>query len=473
MKIIVLNGSHKVEKSVTMQYVYYMRKLHFEHDFQIINVTRDIEMIKKNVHSFESIINTIRSADLVLWAFPVYGLFVPAEYKKFIELVWECCAVDAFADKYAAALTTSIHFLDNYARYYINAVSDDLNMKYLGEFFAEGNTMLEEGGRKQFEIFISQTLRRISRQEAPLRTYPLIKAEPFSFFAEENASSKINSAKKVVILANDDGGNENLSRMVERFSANFAAKPEIVNLNGLIKHGCIECYKCTKNNRCVFEGKDGFFDAYFNKLRNADIVVFADSIRDRHLSSAFKYFVDRCFAVNHQPRLPGKTVGFIISGPLDQMVTLRHALEAWTEANDGSLAGIEGDWSHDSASIIHQIDGLAQRLLESCEQGYARPKTFEAVGAMKIYRDAVWGELRSVFVSDHEYYKHNGRYDFLQRNLALRLWNIMQSILNIFPAYRKWLIKSVPSIKVKKHENIIKAISNSASQPLEATSIDQ
>lgn len=457
MKITVLNGSPKVENSVTMQYVKYAMRRFPENDYEIHNITRDIGKIAGGPELFNKIIDSIRTSALVLWAFPVFGLLVPAEYKKFIELVWERHLEDAFEGKYAAALSTSIHFLDNYARYYIHAVSDDLNMKYLGEFFADADTLLGEDGRKAYESFFADLLRRAYDGVPVFKTYQPAQQKAFEYTPLQADAPRIVSDKKAVILLNDAGGSPNLQAMTARFRQCFATEPEIINLNGLARHGCMECYKCTMSNKCVFDKTDGFYEAYFSKVRAADIVVFADAIHDRHLSSQFKYFVDRCFVVNHQPRLPGKKVGFIVSGPLDQMVTLRHALEAWVDANEGVVAGIVSDSSCDNAEVDAQIAGLASSLAAYSKNGYKKPGSFEAVGAKKIYRDAVWGELRKVFVSDHRYYKKNGYYDFPQRNPALWLEHAALSPLNRVPAFRKWFLKSAPSIKVKKHRKLLAA----------------
>jgi hypothetical protein len=44
---------------------------------------------------------------------------------------------NTFMEKYTAVLSTSIHFYDHTAHNYINALCDDLNMKYVGSFFAD------------------------------------------------------------------------------------------------------------------------------------------------------------------------------------------------------------------------------------------------------------------------------------------------------------------------------------------------
>jgi multimeric flavodoxin WrbA len=257
------------------------------------------------------------------------------------------------------------------------------------------------------------------------------------------------------VLANYDSDSSNTYYMLQSFIDCITGNVEIINLKGLIKSGCKACYRCTENYRCVFDKADGFANAYKKIIEKADILVFADSIHDRHLSAEFKYFVDRTFVVNHTPRLPGKKVGFLISGPLNQMPEVRHSLEAWVEVNDGTFIGVVCDDENDNKRISNQIDTLAERLVAVSEKGYSKPRTFEGVAARKIYRDETWGELRQVFVADHQYYKKNGYYDFPQKNIGLRLYNIMMGILNKIPFFRSWLIKNVQSIKASKYKKVL------------------
>ena len=83
---------------------------------------------------------------MVLWAFPLYVMVVCSRYKRFIELIFERKAEDAFPGTYAASLSTSIHFFDQTAHAYIHAISDDLGMKYLGFYSADIKDLLIRGG---------------------------------------------------------------------------------------------------------------------------------------------------------------------------------------------------------------------------------------------------------------------------------------------------------------------------------------
>ncbi len=181
--MLVLNGSPKGDVSVTMQYIAYIRKKFPEHRYEILNIAHEIKKIENDTAVWSRTLDRIRSADMVLWAFPLYYLVVCSQYKRFIELIFERKAQDAFAGTYAASLSTSIHFFDQTAHAYIHAVSDDLGMKYLGFYSAEMRDLLREEERMRLEKFASllftsvQEKIPVQRENAPL-VWPSLSYRP-------------------------------------------------------------------------------------------------------------------------------------------------------------------------------------------------------------------------------------------------------------------------------------------------------
>ena len=137
MKIAVLNGSPKGPTSVTVQYVRFLQKKFPQHEFTLLDVCQDARRLEEDPAAFDSVVETVRAADVVLWATPIYVLLVPGPYKRFVELLFERGAGDAFRGKYAAALTTSIRFFDHTALGYLEATSEDLEMHFAGAYSAE------------------------------------------------------------------------------------------------------------------------------------------------------------------------------------------------------------------------------------------------------------------------------------------------------------------------------------------------
>ena len=116
MKIVVLNGSPKGEMSVTMQYVEYLERRFPEHGVRGATTWRRGSAGWKGIpRAFKEVIDEVRSADAVIWAFPLYILLVCSQYKRFVELIGERGRRTRFTGKYAATLSTSINYYDSNA----------------------------------------------------------------------------------------------------------------------------------------------------------------------------------------------------------------------------------------------------------------------------------------------------------------------------------------------------------------------
>ena len=163
MRIAVLNGSPKGDVSVTMQYVRFLQKKYPSYEFAIHNIAQRISTIEEDQGALQEVIRSIESADGVLWAFPLYYFLVPSQYKRFIELLWEKNSTAAFQDKYAAVFSTSIHFYDHIAHNYLNAVCDDLSMRFFGGFSADMYDLLKQKERERFLSFFSAFFFSISQ----------------------------------------------------------------------------------------------------------------------------------------------------------------------------------------------------------------------------------------------------------------------------------------------------------------------
>ena len=180
MKIIVLNGSPKGPISVTMQYVSYIAKRHPEHELKVFHVAQRIHGLEKDPERFDEIVQEVRSADGVLWAFPLYFLLVSSQYKHFIELIRERKAEDAFQGRYTAALSTSINFYDSSAHAYIRGITEDLGMKYLGFYSANMSDLMKAEERGRLELFAEGFFAGIADRAATPRMYHPLLHRPVS-----------------------------------------------------------------------------------------------------------------------------------------------------------------------------------------------------------------------------------------------------------------------------------------------------
>ncbi len=456
MKIAVLNGSPKGPVSVTMQYVRFLQMKFPQAKFQIYDVAQKINRLEKDKQEFQNIISEIGSSQAVLWAFPLYFFLVCSQYKRFIELIFERKAAAAFRGKPAACLTTSINFFDHTAHNYMNAVCDDLGMKYFGSYSAEMSDMHKSAERKRLSAFGRLFVDAIEEDLPAIKNYqPLV--FPKVVFKESKPKPVKTGGKKVLIIADDTGKNGNLKKMVEGLSASFSPAAEVVELKNIdIKGGCLGCMHCGMDNVCVYEGKDGFVDFFNNKVKAADILFFAGAIRDRYLSAQWKCFFDRSFFNGHTPALKGRQLGFVIAGPLRQLDNLREIMTAYAEIQHCNLIGFVGDDLGTAAQINTALQSVARRAASFAESGYAKPPTFYQVAGTKLFRDAVYGRLRPVFQADHRYYKQHGYYNFPQKNYKWRLINNTIIVLTKIPRVRREFLKRMKVEMVKPFGRFLK-----------------
>ena len=442
MRFVVLNGSPKGDMSVTMQYVRFLQKKVPAHEFPIHNISQRISKLEEDEKAFQEVLRSIESADGILWAFPLYFFLVPSQYKRFIELLWERNSTAVFKDKYAAVLTTSIHFYDHIAHAYLNAVCDDLSMRFFGGFSADMNDLLKERERERFLSFFSAFFDATRNKAPTLKNHLSLSPVSLKYSPGEPEGILDTAGKKVVILHDVNDPQSNAGRMIELLRKTFAGKPEIHNLLDVhIQGGCLGCIQCGYDNQCAYTGKDEYIEFFNSKVKTADILIFAGTVTDRYLSSRWKMFFDRSFFNTHTPVLSGKQVGFVLSGPLAQLPHLRQALEAYTELQQANFAGVVTDEGIDSAGLDENLRALARTLFDCASRDYVRPRTFLGVGAMKVFRDDVYGRLRFPFVADHAYYKKHDLYDFPQKQYRVRLRNGILGLLAHIPSFRKEVYK--------------------------------
>jgi multimeric flavodoxin WrbA len=440
MKFIILSGSPKGGLSVTLQYMQYVKKRFPQHDYKIFNISERIKAIERDIEKFEEITNAVRGSDGVIWVFPVYYLLVPYQYKRFIELIFENNAVDSFKGKHTTVITTSIHFFDHAAHNYMHAICDDLGMQYAGYYSADMIDLLDDTQRKNLVFFMKNYFESIESKKIFPKSFAPISHRKFDYMPEIKSDNKIKiNGKKIILLKEENISGTNISKMVEKLKDSFSDEIEDVSIDELdIKGGCLGCLRCSYENECVYKGKDDFIDFFQAKLKSADIIIYAATIKDRYLSSKFKLYLDRSFYNNHNPAFSGKQVGFIISGPLSQIPNLKQALEAYVEFQQANLAGFITDEYVDSVELDSLINSFAKNLINFSENNFVKPNTFLGIGGMKVFRDDIWGRLRFPFRADFIAYKNRGLFDFPHKNFKQNLQNsIFLFLTKVSPSIRK------------------------------------
>lgn len=405
MKIIILNGSPKFEKSVTMQSIKYLEQNYGKHEFEYIHIIKEIKAYEEDIEKLKSLCAKIQEADAIIWAFPLYHALVHSQYKKFIELIFENKLESYFSNKYTSAFSTSIHYADIHAHNYIRAICEDLGMNYVEYLSHEMQDLTKENGRRELKLFFENLLNYVDEGLATSKLYNSVSKSTFEY--EGGKTDKfVDTTKKIIIITDAAKEDANLNEMIDKYRSYIKSPVEVLNLNDIdIKGGCLGCCKCAAENKCVYDDKDGYREFLNYIIKNADIVIFAGTIKDRYLSSRFKLIYDRSFCYNHIPILRGKHIGYIISGKLRKNQNLRQILEFHTQGSN--LIGFVTDEAEDNAVIDNQIYAFAKMNISYSERNYFKCETFLNVATNKLFGDAIEGQLGAIFLEDYKYYKKN------------------------------------------------------------------
>lgn len=445
LKICVLNGSPKGDLSVTLQYIKYMERFANNAEFEIFEISSKIDKIEKSADHLNRIKEGIRKADAVIWSFPIYYMLVPSQLKRFIELLFEDKEFRP-KEKYATAVTTSIHFYDHIAHNYIHAISEDLGFAYLEGYSASMMDLAERGGRLTARSFIEHFVESIENRHQVTRAYGESNWTP----PDLNLKTKRNmlSTKwQICVIADDYSEESNIGKMIRSFESSCQASTYVLNMNEIdLRGGCLGCIRCGYDGSCFYH--DGMKEVFESRVMPADAVVFAGEIRDRFLSAEMKKFMDRTFYNGHRPVLKGKRAAFILSGPLRDNHNLREMLSAYVEISGMYNLGFVTDECACSDDLEREIEALARGLSWSLEKEFVKPASFRGVGGWLLFRDFVFLH-RSVFKADYDFYRSNGLFDFPQRRYLKRVANYAGCKLLSVPRFRREFLKAIKKQMVK------------------------
>jgi multimeric flavodoxin WrbA len=456
MRITVLAGSPKGETSVTMQYARYLERYLRGHEVRIHHVALRARALERSEEAFAEVLADVRSSELVLWAFPLYIGLVPSGYKRFIELVAERGAVEAFAGRHAATLSTSIHFHDNTAHDYVRGVSEDWGMRFLGSFSPAMHDLATEEGERRLRGFGDLLVEGVLANAPAQRLFAPLPASDWSYRPGPVGRRLDAAGLRVLILTDARPGTGNAAAMTDRLAGAFGDGAEVVNLWDVdIRGACLGCLRCAQANRCAYTGKDGFLEFYETKVRAAELLVFVGAAVDRHLSSRWRLFFERSFYYTHTPSLQGKQLLVAVAGPLGHLANLREVLSSYAQWQELNLAGMVSDERADAGTLDALLDGAAAAAVRLARRGYVAPADFLGVGGLKIFRDDIYGKLRWVFRADHRYYARHGYYDFPTRRWGQRAFNAAMGGVFRLPRARREFEKQMKQGMIRELRKVV------------------
>ena len=404
MKICVINGSPRGKNSVTLQTLLYLEKRFPAHEFDFLNVGAGIQSFERDM---SGAVEAIRSAELLLFSYPVYTFLVPSQLHRFIELMKHSGA--DFKDIYVSQISTSMHFYDITAHRFIEENCHDMGMRVIHGLSAGMEDLLNVQGQKDAEEFFRYVVYCVENDI--YESAPTVQPKSPGEYAQTLSPGIKQEGFDTVIVGDLREGDESLRAMIKDFTALYPYKTRFVNIGDFeFKGGCLGCFGCTTTGKCVY--KDGFDSMLRNSIQNADATIYAFTIRDHSMGSRFKMFDDRQFCNGHRTVTEGRSVAYIINGDYEHEENLKTLLEARAQVGHNFFAGAGYD--------IPSMENTARRLAYALEHKYVQPRNFYGVGGMKIFRDLIW-MMRGLMKADHQFYKARGLYDFPQKRLGRML----------------------------------------------------
>ncbi|MBW2457287.1 MAG: flavodoxin family protein, partial [Deltaproteobacteria bacterium] len=325
-------------------------------------------------------------------------------------------------------------------------------------FCAESADLLTDAGRHDLCCFFREFLWQVAEQRPMSASIPAIRWSAPTYDPPLPPAVARGGKGRIVVISDAGPDDHNLLRMIDRFERSVPLPVERLNLAELrMDGGCLGCMRCADDGLCNY--RDDYASAFDQQVRPADVVIYAGAVRDRYLSARFKTFLDRYFCNGHRPLDRPQAMGFIISGPLGQLATLKQILEAHVQLFRSRRLGIVTDEDPNSEGITQRLEGLALAAERWTADPWFDPPTFLGVGGVKVFRDLVY-DNRGLLSADHRYYRAHGLYDWPQTKRTGKWWFMTLALL----------IKRIPFLRRRADKLLLQGKMRSFHQMLQAQS---
>lgn len=455
MKITVLGGSPKGERSVTIQYVKYLEKQFPEHAFSCIPIAREVRKFEYDGTYRNAVLEQVAQSDLVIWAYPLYFMTVSSQYMRFIELIGELDLSVHFLGVPAVSISTSIHFFDHTAQNYIQGVCDDLGMKYLGGITPKMDDLLHERMRNHIAGIFKSWIDAVVKGVSPAKRYPPLVPYASVGITKRVPGKSLPSSCRVTVVADCSNGDTSLLSYMIDSVKELLPQSRVVYLRDIKMGPCLGCLHCGFENRCAYEGKDDYLPIFKNQILPADILIFALPVVQRYFSSYWQRYLERSFNRTHQPTLNGKQIIYLVSGPLAQNQNAYQILQGYTETMRGNLVGIVTDEVSKQQDLDLLLDQTVGTAVSFARDSVKKPLSFLGVAGMNIFRDNIFANLRFVFQADHVYYKKHRLYDFPHKRKLSRIGISMATGASRLPFLRNRIQKDLAKHMVAPYEKVV------------------
>ncbi len=443
MKVLVLNGSPKGRKSVTLCSMKYLEKVFTRDEFITFDVGQQVRAFERE-NKFNEFEIALSSADLVIASYPVYTFLAPAQLHRFFEIMGEKGV--SLDGKFVTQFTTSKRFYDVTAHGTVKKILASFGGKFINGLSADMEDLTLEKGREELVDWW-----KFVRYQVANDVYENVEISALEKPFYDRTFPQPTEKKKGItaLIVTDAKQGSSLENMIEDFRNVFPYETRVLNLADVpFKCGCLGCLKCTSSGECAV--KDGFQEI-LNDVNDADAVLTAFEITNHSLSSLYKTFFDRQFVNGHRPVTAGKPTGYIVSGNLSSEDVLKTYIDAKSAVGGNYNCGVVTD----EKDTVADMSALSKKLAYALENDLKPEHNFYEIGGMKIFRDMIW-IMRGIMKADYDFYKKKGLLDFPQKKSGQMI--LMKFLGKLLKS--KSLNKKMPTMMsdgmLMPYENVLK-----------------
>jgi multimeric flavodoxin WrbA len=425
--VLFLHGSPRGKRSASLYTAKYLARF-LDFDDQFVDVARarlstDAAQADPN---FLNIVRKMQAADVLVWTFGVYIMYVPVQMQYLID---KLLTQDyTFDGKLSAAVATSARVHDDAALDRVRFISEQLGMAYLGDVSATGNPFFgyvedEEVTESSCRILAGQINRALADGYLPARRYSpverqyLLPTHRGHGFAVEGPEAPKTGCKTILVLTGnrlaEDPANASIVAAIRRFSHN---QVEVIELQDHKVGPCLGCYSCDLHldGACVVKDE---YEAIKRRLHEVDGIVYVATCASGLVDAHMKAFLDRSWGMAHRPSLRGK-YGFVTvtgGGPLEPGAAA-YLRDVLGKTGTCCVAALSQS-ATDDAGLLASLRRAVEDLDRALDEKWQIADRFSVRASALTFRDLVAKngmELRA----DYQFYSENGLFDYPSRGGA-------------------------------------------------------
>jgi len=184
-RVLFLCGSPRGKESASLYTARYSAKF-LDHDYEFVDVAgaKLSSDPTEAEPAFLDIVGKMQEADVVVWTFGAWGLFVSVQMQYFLDKLFSQPAYE-FSGKIAAAVMTSVRNHDDFILNRMRFVSEQLGFGYIVDVSAIGSPFFgyvdgEEVSEYSCRVLAGQINRALADGYVPCRYYPTVERKYLS-----------------------------------------------------------------------------------------------------------------------------------------------------------------------------------------------------------------------------------------------------------------------------------------------------